>query len=71
MVTCRHLAVIGFALDDIDDPIKEIGASVLTIERSRYHRVNGGQMSLALGASVDALAGEITAVFHSHVEWGC
>jgi hypothetical protein len=50
MVTCRHLAVIGFALDDIDatqqskvlevntvvehlHPIKEIGASVLTIER--------------------------------------
>lgn len=26
-------------------------------------------MSLALGTAVDALAGEIAAVFHSHVGW--
>lgn len=27
-------------------------------------------MGLALGAAIDALASEITAVFHSHVEGG-
>lgn len=26
-------------------------------------------MSLALGTAINALAGEITAVFHSHVGW--
>lgn len=28
-------------------------------------------MGLALGTAIDALAGEITAVFHSHVEVKC
>jgi len=48
VVACRHLAVIGFAFDDVDDPVEEIGAPMLAIECSRYHRVDTGEVGFAL-----------------------
>jgi len=55
MTPRRHVPIAGFAFDDVDDGIEEVGFAVLAAEVTADNVVMVGEVSFAFAAAVDAL----------------
>jgi len=66
VVTSSHWTIIGFSLDNVDNSVKKVRSSMLTIESSRDHRMNSRKVSLARRATVNAFTVEVSAIAHAH-----
>lgn len=70
MLSSCHLALVRFALNNVNHIFKQVRATMLPIESPRYHRVNGSEMSAAAQATIYAGTRQVTSITHAHDERG-
>jgi len=66
VITRGHRAVVGLPLDDVDNYVKKVSSSMLTVESSRNHRMDGCKVSLARRTTINAFTIEVSAIAHAH-----